>query len=362
MIFGIVEYSLGSPGELPTSASDGKLALQAARNGEYEWKLVKYSSTSGSWVDNENSLDRNTRQLFYDEKSILQPLYVREVGQDINWVMSTESQFNSSSIATTTTDISGLIEPHVTRIKEELQSMSPTALIELYELDLSILGIIEPIRFHAGTNGLLVDVKWQNKTYNPLPVEAEGFASGTIGALPRPKIKVANIDGAFSVLVEKYNDLQDCKLTRKKTFVKYLDKENFPNNYNPDADPNQHFPDDIWYVDQKISENRHYIEWELSSPADLTGVMLPARVVAQNYCSWRYKSAECGYDPLSQNYGDGIPNPYYGRYFDNMDIPTNKPQLDFCAKRLSSCNARFQIGNDKSVVIPFGGFPGATRY
>lgn len=227
-------------------------------------------------------------------------------------------------------------------ITADIQSLSPDATIELFVLDATnyVGGTIS--RFHCGTNALTQPIVWQGNTYSPLPIEASGFDITTTGTLPRPKIKVANIGGLFSALAAQNDDLVGCKVTRKRTFSKYLDVVNFAGGVNVLEDPNQHFPDDVWFVEQKTSENRFIVEWELASVFDLQGVMLPNRQVIQDSCPWRYRGAECGYTGTA--------------YFDLADVPTTLAG-DFCAKHLSSCKVRFP-----NAELPFGGFPGAVRY
>jgi lambda family phage minor tail protein L len=235
-------------------------------------------------------------------------------------------------------------------IQAEIQSLSPSALMELYVLDVSVLtGIANNyMYFYAGTNKLSANVIWQGKTYIALPIESEGFASGTTGALPRPKIRLANVDGAFSATVYQFDDLIGAKLIRKRTFVKYLDAVNFVGGINTTADPNQHYPDDVWFIDQKMSETRYMIEWELASAFDLMGVMLPSRQVHQNSCPWKYAGAECGYNP----------NAVGAKLFNAVDTQVYTLASDVCGKRLTSCEARFGT----TAVLPYGGFPGSMQY
>lgn len=237
-------------------------------------------------------------------------------------------------------------------IQAEIQSLSPSAMIELFVLDMTEIGA-SVMRFHAGTNGVGMPIIWQGEEYVPLPIETEGFDMVVRGSLPRPKIRVANASGLaqpgqngstvnlFSALVQSLDDLIGAKITRKRTFAKFLDAANFPSG-NPTADPNQHFTDDLWYVDQKTTENRYVIEWELACAYDLQGVMLPRREVIQNCCVWKYRGAECGWS---------------GSWFDSNDLATGDQTKDSCSKRLSGCKARF--GN--SSPLPYGGFPGAVR-
>ena len=53
--------------------------------------------------------------------------------------------------------------------------------------------------------------------------------------------------------------------------AKYLDGQ-------PEADPDEHFPIEIWYVEQKLSENNEYVEFELSSALDFSGKQLPGLI------------------------------------------------------------------------------------
>jgi lambda family phage minor tail protein L len=121
--------------------------------------------------------------------------------------------------------------------------------------------------------------------------------------------------------------------------MKYLDAVNFTSG-NPLADPNVHFPDEIWTVDRKAAENGVFIEFELSAAFDISGVMLPRRQCIQNMCTWKYRGPECGYTGLN--------------YYDKFDQPVGSLAQDVCAKKLSSCEVRFGVNNP----LPYGGFPG----
>lgn len=390
-------------------------------------------------------------------------------------------------------------------VKADIQSLSPTALLEFFILDATNLPGGEVLRFHAGTNGLQQAVVWQGQTYQPMPIQASGFDVTGKGAMPRPKLQVANINGLLSASVRQFGDFVGCKLTRKRTFAKYIDAANFParrnlagytdyttpawqnifptnatittgiadpfggnsavrfkvgtgvtgtqasgnallrlanqsitmtagqtyffsfycraialpassvtmdaadgtpsasylsqlvldewvrvsafvtatanrtvafldlfsdNNQacildfaavqfekdaltdyqsvpgatyvgNPTADPNQYLPDDLWYVERKMSENRYMIEFELSSAFDLMGQQLPNRQVLQNSCPWVYRGTECGYTGVAYYTADNQPATML---------------TDVCGKTLAACKKRFGY-----QPIRFGGFPGAVR-
>lgn len=223
-------------------------------------------------------------------------------------------------------------------IASDIQKLEPGALVELFVVE--VPGG-DTLRFHAGTNALDGDVVWQGNTYTRFPVMAEGFEKSGKGSLPRPKIKVANITGLIGALARENDDLVGARITRKRTFARYLDAVNFPGGVNPSADPLSEFPDEIWSVDRKSSENAVFVEWELAAAIDLAGVALPRRQVIQNVCPWRYRSTECGYTG--------------GAVADLTDAATSDLSADACGKRLTSCKLRFgQYGE-----LPFGGFPAA---
>jgi lambda family phage minor tail protein L len=112
-------------------------------------------------------------------------------------------------------------------IQQDIRSLSPTALIELFVLDATSVGGTVTY-FTSNTNPLRGNVVWQGQTYTPFPIDVEGFEIAGQGQLPRPKMRVSNTTGAFSALLLQFDDLLGAKVTRKRTLLKYLDAVNFP--------------------------------------------------------------------------------------------------------------------------------------
>jgi lambda family phage minor tail protein L len=54
------------------------------------------------------------------------------------------------------------------------------------------------------------------------------------------------------------NNLNGAKVTRIQTLTKYLDSVNFIDG-NPDADPTQELPREVWLVDRKSTESRELL-------------------------------------------------------------------------------------------------------
>ena len=225
-------------------------------------------------------------------------------------------------------------------IQAAIHQLAAGAIVELYEIDSTALGG-GVTRLHAGTNALQQPVVWQGNTYTPFPIEVKGFEFSSKGQIPRPTVRVANVNGLMGALVRDFDDLIGAKFTRKRTLVKFLDAVNFPGGVNPTADPTAALPDDVFFVDRKSGENKVAIEWELAASFDVAGIALPRRYIVQNVCPWAYRGGECGYTGTS--------------YFDANDAPVGSAGLDVCGKRLASCKARF----GSSQPLPYGGFPAA---
>lgn len=229
----------------------------------------------------------------------------------------------------------------------ELQGINPSAIIELFVLELNVAqhGVSSTYRFHAGVNELNNgDIVWDGNTYTRMPIEADGFEYTGSGQIPRPKIRVANLLGTITtILATLPNGLGGAKVTRLRTMARYLDAANFPGSVNPygTPDPTALLPTEVYFVDQKTAENRDVIEYELAAVFDLQGVRAPKRQTIRNVCQWKYRSYNS--DTSSFEY-DQVDCPYTGNiYFKADDTITTDPALDQCGKRLSSCQKRFGV-------------------
>ena len=216
----------------------------------------------------------------------------------------------------------------------DLQSIAPSAIIELFQLELNAAqhGVNETYYFHAGTDatGSNDDIVWDGQAYLAFPIEATEFEYTGTGSLPRPKLRVSNIYGTITGLILSLpNGLEGAKVTRIRTLARYIDGVNFPGGTNPlgTPDPTAEFPREIYYIDRKASENRDLIEFELAAAFDLVGVRAPKRQCVANVCQWTYRGPECGYAGNA--------------FFNFNDVPVAAIGQDVCGKRLRSCELRF---------------------
>ena len=169
----------------------------------------------------------------------------------------------------------------------EIQKINPSAIIELFELQLvqAIHGSSQVYRFHAGSNlNANGEIVFSGNSYSRMPIEATGFGYEQ-GQVPRPRVLISNAFGTMSSilltvnLVTTGNDLTGAIFTRKRTMARFLDAVNFPNNTNPygTPDPNAEFKRQVFKVDRKAAETRDLVEFELSGSLDMVGVRAPKR-------------------------------------------------------------------------------------
>ena len=118
----------------------------------------------------------------------------------------------------------------------DLQSINPSAVIELFELttDATLHGSTQTYRFHAGSNlNLNGKLVFDGNEYLRFPVTAEGFAYQR-GQIPRPTLSVSNALGTITAIllnvntVTTGNDLTGATVKRIRTTARYIDAVNFP--------------------------------------------------------------------------------------------------------------------------------------
>ena len=244
-------------------------------------------------------------------------------------------------------------------LNSDFQKLSVTGLVTLYELDATKLGA-GIFRWHGHVSsdswriiddtviddGATVkrDIIWQGQTYSPMPIQTDGLEVRGDGKASTPSLALANningVQGAISALCLQYDDFAGARLTVINTMAKYLDAANFTNG-NPQAA--NEYRKQVWYVEQKTSENRSAVSFELSNPVDFEGARIPSREIT-NYCHWavhgRYRGQECQYMGAAR--------------FTDKGVPTTDPAKDKCGGRLvSDCGAR----NNQDR---FGGFPSSA--
>lgn len=259
-------------------------------------------------------------------------------------------------------------------LESDLQKLSVTGLVTLYELDATKLGA-GIMRWHGHVShedwrlifgyldnskyldaqgsfnatgeekdGLVRrDIIWQGQIYSPIPIKSDGLEMRGDGRASMPSLAIANnlngIQGAISALCLRYEDFAGARLTVINTLAKYLDAANFTHG-NPQAA--NEYRKQLWFCEQKTSENANAVTFELSNPVDFEGARIPSREIT-SFCHWavngRYRMSECAYMGTARFTEDGT--------------PTDSAELDRCGGRLSDCRLR----NNEAR---FGGFPSSS--
>lgn len=261
-------------------------------------------------------------------------------------------------------------------LSSDLQKLSVSGLVTLYELDATKLGAgifrwhghvsAEDFRYiyefadktqHAdkskhvsptGTEDILRrDIIWQGQTYSPVSIKTDGLEVRGDGKPSTPTMVISNSLngelGAIAKLCAWHKDFVGAQLRVIKVLAKYLDAANFTEG-NSTADASQ-FTEQYWTVEQKTQETLDDVAFELATPLAAQRKRIPARNITR-YCHWamcaKYRGEECGYTGTAMFTKDGE--------------PTDNPALDQCGGRLSDCKLRF----GEHGPLPFGGFPSAN--
>jgi lambda family phage minor tail protein L len=226
-------------------------------------------------------------------------------------------------------------------IYEDIQRLEVGLYVELFELDLTPLSG-DVYRFHGYTQ--VGPIYWQGMEYSPWPIKIEGMGMTGEGQQSNPTLGVGNVSGFITALCSAYQDLVDAKVTRHRTLGRYMDARNFPGG-NAEADPTEHFADDVYVIDQKQAADSESASFVLKSPLIATDRQLPARQIIANCCQWLsiggYRGPYCAYTGST--------------YATDKDVLTDDPSKDKCSGTLTGCKLRFGQNNP----LRYGSFPSA---
>lgn len=234
----------------------------------------------------------------------------------------------------------------MTTIYEAGQKLSPDPIVSLFTLDTSSIGGPQ-LHFVQGKNSNEA-VSFGGIQYEALDIEFEGMEVSGVGALPTPKVRIANHDGMVQTILNTWGNILGCTIHRIRTFSRFLD-----NGAEPDS--SAFYGPDTFRIERKSVQNPVYVEWELSTSIDQEGKMLPGRTVIRDTCLWRYRV----WDPAKLEFDNSKALcPYVGnKYYDINNQEVFDPALDVPSRRISCCETRF----GKNEPLPYGGFPGVAR-
>lgn len=231
-------------------------------------------------------------------------------------------------------------------IPELIQTPDLGGYVELFEFDLTKYGA-GFYRLRKGDEGdTVTSVTWDGNVFNPWPIQTDGWEQSANGPTPRPSISLGNSSGVLTALVVNNNNLLGAKVTRIRTFERYLDGE-------PEADTSQTYPLEVYRINSRSALNADVISWELASTLDQENRKLPGRQIMREFCPFVTRK----WDGTAFDYTDTT-CPFVGTalFDENGNTVTDEADEVFSKKLGTCCNVRF-AGED----IPFGGFPGVAR-
>ena len=219
----------------------------------------------------------------------------------------------------------------------DLQGQSQSSgYITVFELELPDSGIggtgIDKLFFHDGRSGAN-DITWYSllneenfgsstpghysqRTYQALPIESEGWevrGSGT-GSLPRPTVRMGNINQFFKTYLAEWDELVGAKVIRRRTLEKYLT-----------TTPPIEFNRDVYYIERKSNEDPTMVEFELTSAFDVEGIKLPRRNILAARCPWKYKDTSQGGCTFPENNVYGGNTLYFDKDDNQITLDTSSP-------------------------------------
>lgn len=200
-------------------------------------------------------------------------------------------------------------------INKEIISLSPSTLVEMFvidsrDIDNNRLPISEQlIHIHNYVSPELTPIYFDGQMYAAVPCEWKGGElKGDGTQQPRPRFNITNHKGYASRIIRQANGMVGAKITRRRTFAKFLDEQTWPTQaprWNT-PDVNDFLAEDIFYVNKKVSETKDIVAFELVTALDLENVQLPRRKMFALSCGFQYRNGTgCGYDgPPVADYGD----------------------------------------------------------
>lgn len=228
-----------------------------------------------------------------------------------------------------------------------LQSLYPGEIITLVEIDGTKFGA-QVYRFHnenisytaeellqARETGVLPpkDIIFQGETYGARPFGITGISFTSNGKADKPQLTISNLDSQVSALIRQYNGMMQAKVTIWITAAEFLQGDG--------SVIDGAYRKLVYYIERPNFCNPTIGRFDLTSPYDMDGIMIPPRVT-QSVCYWAqrgwYRSGKgCGYNGSLM--------------FDKDNQPVSDPAQDYCAGTVTACKIRFGEDNE----IDFGG-------
>lgn len=125
------------------------------------------------------------------------------------------------------------------------------------------------------------DITFDGQVYTRFPIKHDFISENTKGQIDAVKLTLGNVSRLIQAYLESY-DLRGVKVDIIQVFSDTI----------ADADA---YLKHTYYIDSYTADEQS-AEFTLTSRFDVLDLGLPARAYSRNYCGWKFKSDECGYD------------------------------------------------------------------
>lgn len=229
-----------------------------------------------------------------------------------------------------------------------LQSLYPGEIVTLVQVDGRKFGA-QVYNFHSeniqytpeeimkAVNGGTLPPKniiFKGIEFGARPFGVSGISFDGSGKAGKPQLTISNLDSKISAMIRSYNGMMQAQ-------VKFLI---FPKDLlqKDGTIAEGAFRRLIYYVERPNYVDQSLARFDLTSPYDMDGIMIPSRTT-QSVCYWAqrgwYKSGKgCSYDGRNG-------------WFDKDNNPVDDPALDFCPGTVTACKLRF----GENAPLDFGG-------
>lgn len=157
----------------------------------------------------------------------------------------------------------------------ESAKLAQSARITLWEIDLTQSGG-DRYFFCNEANEKGEAVTWQGRKYDVYPVDGCGFEMNGKGAAARPSLKVSNLYGMVTGMVEDLHSLVGATVIRRIVYARFLDAVNFQNG-NQEADPEQESVS-RWVIEQCSDLTAVSATFVLATPTETDGCVFPGEL------------------------------------------------------------------------------------
>ncbi len=125
-----------------------------------------------------------------------------------------------------------------------------------------------------------VDITFNGITYTKFPIKIDFTSNNTQGQVDSLTLTLGNVSRLIQAYLETY-DLRGLAVDIQIVFADTISDGTA-------------FLKDTYYIDSYIADAQNVV-FTLSTVFNILGLQLPARKFMGNYCSWRFKGAECKY-------------------------------------------------------------------